>query len=346
MSSASSSSSARERAQVLPVLPPFSASNFALWCMQAFAVFAVHDLLEVVETDCASAAVKEERDRAGVAKREATHSAASGAAVATAAGQQQASSTAAAASASPPVSKDKDVQRSRRAYGALMMSLKDVQLQLCQHVPLGDAHGVWRVLLDNYDRRSVATRVQLIERFFSMEQARGERVSVYVSRVTEVAFKLAEQGEKLSDTMQLFVLLRGVTRSFPTLVTLLKMKENLTFQEAVEAIRNEEERSRMDEKRNGSNEVSFFSREVRGKEQSAGDRRCHECNEKGHLRHSCPKIKCHRCDRNGHLAAHCRAVYPAKKKGGREEEEEDKAMIATMQANLYESEEEEDEWYA
>ena len=315
MSSASSSSSARERAQVLPVLPPFSASNFALWCMQAFAVFAVHDLLEVVETDCASAAVKEERDRAGVAKREATHSAASGAAVAGSAQQQHA----AAASASPPVSKDKDVLRSRRAYGALMMALKDVQLQLCQHVPLGDAHGVWRVLLDNYDRRSVATRVQLIERFFSMEQARGERVSVYVARVTEVAHKLAEQGEELSDTMQLFVLLRGVTRSFPTLVTLLKMKENVTFQDAVEAIKNEEERSRMDEKRNGT-EVSFFTREQRQKEQTAGERRCHECNEKGHLRHSCPKIKCHRCDRNGHVAAHCRAVWPAKtkSKGGRD----------------------------
>ncbi len=126
--------------------------------------------------------------------------------------------------------------------------------------------------------------------------------------------------------------------------------KHLTFQEAVEAIKNEEERWRMDEKRNAT-EVSFYTREQRGnsKEQTGGERRCHECNEKGHLRHSCPKMKCHRCDRNGHLAAHCRAVWPAKTKtkGGREEEEEEqeKAMLATMRAEIdEESGDEEDGW--
>ena len=339
----SSSSSASSRAQQLPALPPFSSSSFGLWRMQAFAVFAAHDLLDVVETDCACAAIKEERDRAGATKREqAANSAASGAAAANA----SAAATIAQSSASPPVSKDKDVQRSRRAYGALMMALKETQLLLVQHVPLGDAHGVWCVLLDNYDRKSVATKVQLIERFFSMEQARGERVSVYVSRVTEVAHKLAEQGEKMSDAMQLFVLLRGVTRSFPTLVTLLKMKEDLTLIDAVEAIKNEEERAKMDERRNGRGDVLLFTRAEREKEKekSGGDRRCHECGEKGHLRHSCPKIKCHRCERNGHVAAHCKATWPAKKKK-KEEEEEEEAMIV-MQQQMIHDDSEEDEWSA
>ena len=305
--------------------------------MQAFAVFAAHDLLDVVETDCACAAIKEERDRSGATKREqAAHSAASGAAAASAGAAASAQSP-----ASPPVSKDKDVMRSRRAYGALMMALKETQLLLVQHVPLGDAHGVWRVLLDNYDRKSVATRVQLIERFFSMEQARGERVAVYASRVTEVAHKLAEQGEKMSETIQLFVLLRGVTRTFPTLVTLLKMKEDLTLLDAIEAVKNEEERSKMDERRNGT-DVMLFTRE-KEKSGGGGDRRsCHECGEKGHLRHNCPKVKCHRCDRNGHVAAKCKATWPAKK--SEKKEEEDDAAMFVMQQHLIE--ESEDEWSA
>jgi len=339
----SSSSSSRERAQQLPALPQFSSSSFGLWRMQAFAVFAAHDLLEVVETDCACAAIKEERDRAGATKREqAANSAASGAAAASAGAAASAQSP-----ASPPVSKDKDVQRSRRAYGALMLALKETQLLLVQHVPLGDAHGVWRVLLDNYDRKSVATKVQLIERFFSMEQARGERVSVYVSRVTEVAHKLAEQGEKMSEAMQLFVLLRGVTRSFPTLVTLLKMKENLTLIDAVEAIKNEEERTKMDERRSGGNDVLLFTRTEREKQKSGNDRSCHECGEKGHLRHSCPKIQCHRCERNGHVAAHCKATWPAKKKSTKkEDEEEEEAMIMMQQRMSNDSEEDDSEQWS
>jgi hypothetical protein len=329
-------SSSRDARAQLPQLPSFPTNSgaFGLWKMQAYAVLLAHDLLDVVETDRASGAVKEEHMKRSAARAEQAAGAASSAA-------------AEESSASPPMSKDKDIVRSRRAYGALMLALGHTQLQLCQRVALGDAHGVWQVLLDTYDRKSVATRVQLIERLFSMEQGRSESVSVYVSRVTEVEQRLREQGEEVSGAILLYVLLRGVTRAYPTLVTLLKMKDALTFDEAVEAIKNEEERTKMDVRREnqsggGTDHTVYMARTEKSK--TGGDeRRCHECGDKGHLRNRCPQTVCHRCERTGHVAANCRAVWKGDKKGARKEGEDGFMAVTEL---TYRDDDEEEDWCA
>jgi hypothetical protein len=225
----------------VPTLPLFRADSFAAWSLQARSLLMAHGLLDVVETGSAAALIKEERQARALqltatgrrAKQEAAAPASgtTAAAAAVALKEAQGGQEEPSAVASPPLSKHQEVEmaRSKRAYGALMGCLGAVQLRLCQFVPMGDAHGVWCILLENYERCSVTTRVQLIEKFFAMKQGSGEAVNVYVARLQETEHRLKEQGEEISGTMALFVLLRGATSRFPTLVTLLKMREDLTF---------------------------------------------------------------------------------------------------------------------
>jgi hypothetical protein len=203
------------------------------------------------------------------------------------------------------------MMQSRRAYAALLAALGVKQLRLCEHVAFGDAHGVWSVLLATYERQSVATRVQLIERLLSMRLSRSESVSLYVARVTDVVRRLAEQEESIGAATQLYVLLRGAQDSFPTVVTLLRMRDALTFDEAVDALKNEEERRQVATGASargvltvGQEESEEQAHYVRGggKKKSKDGRRCYSCGKTGHMKQACPAVECRRCLRRGHMA--------------------------------------------
>lgn len=308
MSSSSSSSSSSSRSAV-PVLPAFTSGDFGLWQMKSLGIFLAHGLLGVVESDIAVALIKEERTVASKVKKEAAAAIASGSVI--------------KATTPMELTKEKEelMKQSKRAYGALVSALGATQLRLCQHVALGDSHGIWSVLLDTYERKSVATRVRLIEQLFTIQLTRGENVNLLVARLTDLQRKLADQEEVISETILLFILLRSVSRQYPTLVTLLKMKDTLKFDDAVEALKNEEERTKMDT-RGGDQETMHYMHSGTKKE----ERRCHNCNKVGHLNFQCPEKKCHRCNRNGHVASNCRASFPAKKTQADDEEEEAQMM--------------------
>jgi hypothetical protein len=163
---------------------------------------------------------------------------------------------------------------------------------------------------------------------------------------------------EISGTMALFVLLRGVTSRFPTLVTLLKMREDLTFDAAVDALKNEEERQKADgsdDDRSGRGGRAYF---VSGGGAKKETRRCHECGEVGHMKYSCPKVECARCKRNGHLAANCRATKPAYNRGGgggggagssgykHKDNDHENEFVAYAKNHFDEEEEENEDWSA
>ena len=166
-----------------------------------------------------------------------------------------------------------------------------------------------------------------------MQLIRSESVSLYVSRLIAVDRKLQEQGEQpQSASILLFVLLRGLPSEFATVVTLLKMREKLTFDEAVEAIKNEEENMKMGSRKK-KEETALFA--AKG---GASGFRCFTCNESGHVQYNCPqnggKKPCTRCRRVGHVVAECRATMPSMEEA------------ANFAFRMQREQEEEDEWSA
>ena len=299
-------------------LPRFDANDFGLWKMQSIGALMAVGLLDVTLNPLAvGPLIEEEKIRAAATRAHAVGQ-----------GGSATGSSLQAAADKPAADEHKGImellEKSKRAYGSILMALGPEQLRLCQHVTLGDAHGLWTVLLNTYERKSLSTKVQLFERLFSLVLGRTESIALYVARLTEIERKLKEQDEKISDSILLFVLLRGVSHSYATLVTLLKMKEALTLEEAMEALKNEEERLGLGggSKKGGHSSGStvdvvvedvaaYVDRGRTGKNMSTG-MKCFSCGLGGHIKFNCPrnkgKPKCDRCHRVGHLASGCRAV--------------------------------------
>jgi len=277
-----------------------------------------HELLQVVETDIAEQAMK----ISAAANASVPASASSGSAVPS--GGAHASRPARSAASGSKVQQhsqgdlDKDqterdelIRKSQLAYGILMQSLQDEQLRLVQGVARGNAHGVWKILLETYERKSMATQVQLLERLFGMQVQKGETIAGYVARLTEIERRLRAQGEQVSEGIMVYMLLRGLPASYTSIVQLIKMKDKLEFVETVESLKNEEERQACAQPGGSSAQPRH---QANGAETNS-KRRCFTCGAVGHVKFNCPrnasKPKCQKCFRVGHESTECRGEWQA-----------------------------------
>jgi len=285
----------------------FDGKDFGLWKMRMEGLFMAHDILAVVETDVAELAMLAVTVGVPTAVTLPVPVVGGGPVAAVVGGATSARRSGEAvlqqgASLTSQVVQDQReelLRKSHLAYGILIQSLKDEQLRLVQGVARGNAHGIWKILLDTYERKSMATRVQLLERLFGTQLRTGESVTSYVARLTEMERRLRAQGEQVSEGIMVYLLLKGLPSSYTSIVQLLKMKEKLEFTEAVEALRNEEEGQKVSQ----DTEHHANATELLKKG-------CFTCGAHDHIKFNCPlngkKKHCSKCHRVGHLAQECR----------------------------------------
>lgn len=214
-------------------------------------------------------------------------------------------------------------RKTKKAYGILLLALGAEQLRLVQQVTVGDANGIWKILLDNYERKSMATKVQLYEMLFNIKMEGSETINLYIARLTEMDVKLKQQQENLSESVLLYVLLKGLTSNYTTIVQLLKMQDDLVFKDVVDKLRNEEERQKVAGKVNtaiksakdDNNSTSRVIMEasnlsVSKTGASRSKYRCYTCGERGHIKYDCPynqsRDRCDHCKRVGHSIGECK----------------------------------------
>jgi hypothetical protein len=222
----------------------FDAANYGLWKIRISAMLMADDLLEVVETACAEQAMLAVCAAAATGVL-AVPTVTVGGDVIDAAADVAAAAALDHSSTSKKKKKNKDDssssssvksgvlssadaavwRRSRKAYGLLVPCLESEQLRLIQQVAIGYAHGVWRILEENYNRKSMGRMVSLYEQLFACHMKSGERAAVYVARLTELALRLKEQGEAVSDGILMYLLLKGLPASYTSLVQVMKLSE-------------------------------------------------------------------------------------------------------------------------
>src|SRR6185312_14389762 len=56
--------------------------------------------------------------------------------------------------------KDEITVKSKKVYTILILCLQDEQLQLVMDIEKGDALGVWKRLIERYERKSIASKTQ------------------------------------------------------------------------------------------------------------------------------------------------------------------------------------------
>jgi gag-polypeptide of LTR copia-type len=295
----------------------FDGKDFGLWKMRMEGLFMAHDILSVVETNVAELAILGATGGVPIA-----HSAVGGDPAAASSSRLVAPTSGGAShtrrqgGAGPmqdTSSVDQVVQDQREelikksylAYGILIQSLKDEQLRLVQGVARGNAYGIWKILLETYERKSMATRVQLLERLFGTQLRGNESIASYVARLTEIERRLRAQGEQVSESIMVYLLLKGLPPSYTSIVQLMKMKEKLEFTETVEALKNEEERQNVSRNTLPGGTEHANAAELHLK------KGCFSCGSHEHIKYNCPlnskKKHCDRCHRIGHTSQECRS---------------------------------------
>lgn len=145
-------------------------------------------------------------------------------------------------------------ERADRAYGMLVLSFSSPALtSLVQQVTPGDAHGVWKLLLGRYERKTVASQAHVIEQLMSTRMEAGEHVDSYVARLKNTVSVLAEMGEPVSPSMQKHVLMQGLPSSYSSLVQSLGLQQAaLTFEDIVTHLVDHQEKLLLRERASGS----------------------------------------------------------------------------------------------
>lgn len=229
-------------------------------------------------------------------------------------------------------------EKSYKVYSLLTQALSLDLLKMIEEIPTGDAHGVWKFLTGRYERKSTVNQTQLLSSFFHLAMKSDETIDRYVARMKSLVLKIADAGEKLSETMKIHVLLSGLPREYDQLRQSLAWNKALGLDELIGYLVDHEEREKFSQKGKqvgsgssgdpidvanyagpgdnrqhqharpwNSNSSSGGGQNYRPQGSGGADRRsCFACNQPGHVMFDCPRnkdvIKCHVCRRIGHTA--------------------------------------------
>jgi transposase InsO family protein/uncharacterized membrane protein YgcG len=203
-------------------------ATFPLWKFNMMTLLRMHKLHDVV---------LQPHPRKRAAAAAAAAAGASSAAVGSASAMAAADDGAAAAAAAEVQSASDQLweERADRAFGMLVLCFTSPTLtSLARQVDAGDAHAVWMLLVNRYERKTDATQVATNKSLLSARMEEGEAVDAYVARLKTLVTLLADMGEPVGQGLQKHILLEGLPASFATLVGMLRWQQGkMTLDEIV-----------------------------------------------------------------------------------------------------------------
>jgi len=123
-------------------------------------------------------------------------------------------------------------QKCEKAYSMLLNLLEDQLIDLVVNVEPGDAHRVWKILLDTFEVKSTASLCHSLDLLMSIRfDLEKETFDVFKGRFTKLILELKERGEVISPAIQRYVLLRAMPTRYESLVQSLKINDTLTIEE-------------------------------------------------------------------------------------------------------------------
>jgi hypothetical protein len=217
MSQAMSSTAHTESLKVIK----FDGKNFSLWKMKIMALLEAADLLDVVVNPIAENLPKSKIGSVGSIQ-----------------------SLAVTRAQKPDSSAEEIAQlekKSRKAFAIIINCLQDEQLQLVVQVPRGNAHEVWNILTQRYERTTTASKAHTRDMLHKCKMSSNESFDGYLGRVTQLVISLTEMKEPVSDGEMMYVLYNGLPREYESVIQSLKVNDNIKYEEACRHIRDREE---------------------------------------------------------------------------------------------------------
>lgn len=180
--------------------------------------------------------------------------------------------------------------RRDKALATIVLAMEPRLLYLVGNDPT-DPVAVWRVLSEQFQRKTWANKLELKRRLFSLRLAEGGSVQEHIKIMTEICDELAAIGERVSDEDRVVYLLASLPESYGVLVTALEASADVpTLAVVRERLLHEETKMKGKDSQSSHEGVltASFKRKLR----------CHFCNKTGHFKKDCDEYAKYRDSRS------------------------------------------------
>ena len=198
-------------------------------------------------------------------------------------------------------------KRERKALATICLSLGDEQLSLVRTATT--AKQAWSKLESHYEIKSLANKLFLRKKYFTMSMAVDDSMSEHINKMKELASQLEAVGASITEDDQVATLLCSLPESYNALITALESRaDDLKLEFVTARLLHEEHKRKENLLTPDAGEKALLSKHDRPNQRSLKPKR---------------KGKCHNCGIPGHWARECRK--PKKEKPKEDKEKQDGA---------------------
>lgn len=146
-----------------------------------------------------------------------------------------------------------------RAYALLISSLSQNDVRRVMSVDDGDASGVWRALIDHYERKSIVSMAHLRRMMHKARMKEFRDFSLYFAYLNDIKARLNGMGEKVSDGEFVFAIFEGLGKEYAGVIQTLEVQDKLAVEEICTHIKNFEEKIKLKIIQEAESEYDQFS---------------------------------------------------------------------------------------
>ncbi|GKV08223.1 hypothetical protein SLEP1_g19888 [Rubroshorea leprosula] len=204
---------------------------------------------------------------------------------------------------------EEKIDLKERALSAIQLSLSDKVLG--EVAEENSASALWSKLEALYLTKSVSNRLYLKKWLFTLNMNEGGSIKDHLDEFNKLILDLKNIDVKIEDEDQAIIVLCSLLDSYDNFVeTHLHSRDQLSMEDVKAALNSRELKKKVSGDKSGDQVAGLFIRgrqnnktfNKRGKSQSksrAKHARCYECNEIGHFKKNCPKLKEKKAKKSG-----------------------------------------------
>ena len=205
----------------------------------------------------------------------------------------------------------KFMSRRDRALAIVVLSVEPSLLYLIGD-PV-DPVAVWKKLMDQFQKKTWANKLELRRKLYSLRLREGESVHKHIKSMTELFEGLAVIGDPVTEEDRVVHLLASLPDSFNMLVTALEANSEAVPKMEIVTERLLHEERKMKEKGTGDDGRKAFTVGHKKGFSNSGNRQltCHFCKKPGHFKRNCRKLaqlqRNEKMDKSKHSASQANA---------------------------------------
>ena len=225
----------------------------------------------------------------------------------------------------PPPDTEVDGTKNAEAFAELIQFLDDKSLSLVMRDAKDDGKKALEILRQHYAGSGKPRIIALYTELTSLVKRSDESVTDYVIRAETAASALNNANEKVSDSLLIAMVLKGLPESFkPFVVVVTQSDKQQTFTEFKAALRSFEDTERTRAATSDDSVMRTLHRSPHVNNGATSATRggnydnivCHRCKNVGHIARFCeskPKLWCSFCRKTNHTDNTCRSKGKANK---------------------------------